>query len=87
MLKFETTANVGDIIKAFDFEPMADRPDSFVVGTVVSKNGIADVGYHAYKIEVLKHSREYEDMVGETVYVPFEVFGGSEHDNRVTKVV
>ena len=40
MLKFENTANVGDMIRAYDFEPMSDRPDSYLVGEVLEKGAI-----------------------------------------------
>ena len=31
MLKFESVAEIGDLIRAYDFEPMPDRPDSYVL--------------------------------------------------------
>jgi len=40
MLKFENTANVGDTIRAYDFRPMSDRPDSYLEGEVIEKGPI-----------------------------------------------
>lgn len=68
----------GDIIRGYDFKPMAGREDSYVEGEVVDSHN-TDQGYQAYKIrvtrdvfggEVLKgeHSR-----VGQIVYVPWRV--------------
>jgi hypothetical protein len=84
MLKFENVANVGDVIKAFDFEPINDPnyPDRFLVGRVVDK-GEVEFGYSAYTVEVLE-SPEYPERVGATMYVPFESF--MDYDNRVSLV-
>lgn len=91
MLKFEATAEVGDIIKAFDFEPIPGREDVYLVGKVIAKGDVG-VDYHAYLVECIydswvtardsdpKHSR-----VGRRIYVPFEL-SLCDHDNRVTKV-
>ena len=38
MLKFEGIANVGDIIRAYDFKPMAGRDDAFIEGVVEKAN-------------------------------------------------
>ena len=58
MLKFEALAKVGDTIKAFDFRPMSDRPDCYVVGKVIAKGNIPfsretmTGGFDAYTIAV-----------------------------------
>ena len=38
MLKFERVATVGDIIRAYDFKPMAGRDDAFIEGIVENAN-------------------------------------------------
>ncbi len=37
MAKFESLAEVGDRIKAFDFEPFPGRPEAYAIGTVIEK--------------------------------------------------
>jgi len=97
MIKFENTANVGDTIRAYDFRPMTDRPDSYLVGEVIEKGAIfvkpdpsatREVymcdGYTIFVKESVTGSVEYDiERVGRTMYVPFEMSGFSEFDNRV----
>ena len=82
MLKFENTAQVGDYIKAFDFQPMPDRPDSFVSGRVIDKGMFEGVA--AYKVAVHEDS-VFTDGSRLEVIVPFQV-SFMEYDTRVTKV-
>lgn len=93
MLKFENTAQVGDVIKAYDFKPMpeemkADYPDCFLVGRVVDKGDIHLPGgplmYRGYTVEILVERDGYTKY--ETAYVPFEV-SMMEYDERVSVVV
>lgn len=94
MLKFENTAKVGDIIKAYDFKPMADRPDVFLAGRVIEKGEMYQdfegrkvyIG-NGYTVEVLggdEKSREYRK--GTTMYVPFEI-DFMEFDERVQRII
>ena len=97
MLKFEGTANVGDTIRAYDFRPTPDRPDSYLVGEVVSKGAIfakphpdapREVymcdGYTVRVTESETGSFEHDvARLGCILYVPFEIGGPSEFDNRV----
>ena len=90
MLKFEALANVGDVIKAYDFKPMpeemkADYPDRFLVGRVIEKGDVKHprhnvVIYRGYTVEILVGRDGY--IKGETAFVPFEVSMG-EYDERV----
>jgi hypothetical protein len=87
MMKFEDTAEVGDLIKAFDFQPMSDREDSYIVGHVTDK-GLCENGYLAYTINVIHRviGGDIDDSHPEThSYVPFEVFF-MEYDERVSKI-
>ncbi len=82
-LKFQNKFKVGDKIKAFDFEPMPDRPDRFVVGSVIKVDATAQsqpgaLGYHI-KVEKDEPSGK---RVGQTIFVPYEI--GMDHDDRVT---
>ena len=80
---------IKDIIRGYDFKPIAGREDSFVEGEVVERNAVAECGYNAYKILVTRdvfggdqlpagmHSR-----VGKTVFVPWTV-SFNEYQGRV----
>lgn len=69
---------VGDILRSYDFKPMAGRGDSFVEGAVVEVNDLSQ-GFQAYKIEVTKDvfGGEVQEgkgsRVGQTVFVPYRV--------------
>ena len=87
MLKFENTAEVGDMIRALDFEPIPDRPDSYVTGRVVEKgaiyveiDGVERYLCHGYSI-VCQYCTNGK-RVGMTIYVPFES-GFTDFDTRV----
>lgn len=96
MLKFEALANVGDKIKAFDFKPMPDRDDSYLVGRVVAKGACyADFdgrrvhvcdGYTVYVTDSRSGSDAFDmKRVGTEMYVPFEV-DFMDYNERVTLV-
>ena len=99
MLKFENTANVGEMIRAYDFEPMPDRPDSYLIGEVIEKGAIyvkphpdasREVymcdGYTVRVTESVTCSEMYDsERVGAEMYVPFEM-SMSDFDNRVEVV-
>ena len=95
MMKFENTANIGDTIRAYDFQPMSDRPDSYLVGEVVAKGPIFGKlphsdrevymcdGYTVLVTESVTSSEMYDaERVGAEMYVPFEM-SMSDFDNRV----
>jgi hypothetical protein len=90
MLKFENLANVGDMIKAFDFKPMADRPDYFLTGIVLDKGMIKhpvhgfDM-YMAYTVKIVGQGEDNQYEIGEIAYVPFET-DFMEYDERVQLV-
>ena len=96
MLKFENTANVGDMIRAYDFQPMPYRPDSYLIGEVLEKGEIWAKPHHTFPRKVhmcngytvfVKDSETgsvNHDMerVGRIMYVPFEM-SLTDFDNRV----
>lgn len=95
MLKFENTANIGDIIKAYDFMPMSDRPDTFLAGRVIEKgacykeleDGRKVYLCDGYTVEVLggdEKSRRHRK--GQTMFVPFEM-DFMEFDERVSVII
>ena len=83
MLKYENVAEVGEVIKAYDFEPMQGRPDRFLIGRVTAK-GKTPMGFAGYTVTVTE-SPEHEARVGVEMYVPMEMMG-FDWDNRVSKV-
>lgn len=95
MLKFESLANIGDIIKSFDFKPMEGRPDYFLTGIVTAKGPMMQElpgGNHAYigegyTVKVIGGDAESVEMGRKdvTMYVPFEV-DFMEYDERVQLV-
>jgi Mg2+/Co2+ transporter CorB len=90
MMKFENTANINDTIKAFDFKPMPDRPDSFIVGKVIEKGDVIHpefnvVMFKGYTIEITESSNKNDSRIGDIGYVPFEV-DFLEYDERVQLV-
>jgi len=75
----------GDIIRAYDFKPMAGREDCFIEGQVIDAHS-TEQGYQAYKIRVTNDSwREGADdkgRIGIEMYVPWRV-DFSEFQGRV----
>ena len=78
MLKFAGIAKVGDIIRAYDFKPMAGRDDAFVEGIVEQVN-CTESGFNSYKVTVTADKfRKYEtkatpqNRVGQIVFVPHQ---------------
>ena len=79
MLKNSTLATVGDVIRGYDFKPMAGREDSFVEGVVEVVNDTT-MGYRAFKITATKdvfggenQPKGKHSRVGKIVFVPHEV--------------
>ena len=83
-LKFENTAEVGDIIKAFDFEPMPGRIDVYLIGKVTAK-GMTVMGYNGYTIDVTAVSGIEPPRHPMAMCVPFQI-SPLDYDGRVTLV-
>lgn len=85
MLKFEKAAVVGDVIRGYDFKPMAGREDCFVEGEVIDCNN-NEHGYKAFKIivskEVFGGEKITDNLIGKFVYVPHQV-SFMEYDARI----
>jgi len=82
MLKYENVAEVGDTIKALDFEPWVGREDVYLIGKVTDK-GMNELGYAAYTVKVLE-SPGFESRVGTTMYVPYQ--SNFDFEGRVCRV-
>ena len=76
------TAIVGDIVRSYDFKPMADRGDSYIEGIVIKKTD------STYSIAVQKRvfAGEGEPVeVGEYVVTHFQQTF-MEYEGRITKL-
>lgn len=85
----EMKVEVGDLIRAYDFEPCKGHPDVYVVG-VVREIGWIQGAYIGYTIDCVFDSwdriEEGKDgsRVGKTVYVPVQT--SLDYDGRVTRI-
>lgn len=84
MLKFENTANIGDTIKAYDFEPMEGRQERYLVGKVIDKGQSRQNGCSSYTVKITQQSEGNVYEIGQTVCVPFECT--FDYDERVQKI-
>ena len=78
----KNTAIVGDIVRSYDFKPMADRGDCYIEGIVIEK------GADHYKIAVQNRvwDGEVEPVeVGEYVVTHFQQLF-MEFEGRITKL-
>jgi len=87
VLKFQNTASVGDLIKAYDFKPMEGTEDVFMSGVVTAKGPVIDpesgfLVFRGYTIKILGGSECYKSQIGKTGYIPYEV-SIMEYDERV----
>lgn len=86
MLKYENTAEIGDVIKAYDYEPMEGRPSRFIVGRVIKKGDVVHPEYgvsmfKGFHIEITDADRNDDSRIGDIGYVPFETT--FDYDGRV----
>jgi len=86
MLKYENTAEIGDVIKAYDFEPLEGRPDHFIVGRVIKKGDVIhpEHGVSMFKgfhIEITGADSDDDSRIGDIGYVPFETT--FDYDGRI----
>lgn len=78
MLKFENVAKINDRIRAFDFEPMINRPSYFIEGKIV------DIKDHFFVIEVDTDTcfpDHEENRIGLLAKVPKEIRW--DYDDRI----
>lgn len=88
MLKYEGKFKGGDTIRAYDFEPMKGRLDSYIEGVVTGTKAIPEMGgARVYTIAITKDmpTTTHRDRTGDEGYVPMEVAFG-EYEGRVVKV-
>jgi hypothetical protein len=78
MLKFAGVADIGDIIRAYDFKPCAGRGDAYVEGEVEAITN--ECGFKAYKIKVsadkfigdVETIKTENNRIGQYIFAPFE---------------
>ena len=69
---------VKDIIRAYDFKPMAGREDCYLEGEVLDRNDNT-LGFQAFKVRVTRDVWAGEEQgdqsrrVGQIMYVPWRV--------------
>lgn len=82
MLKFEKVAQVGDVIRAYDFKPMLNREDIYLEGVVLEFSD--EPGFMAFKVRVINDvlASGKGKRVDEIVFVPMEVYF-MEWDGRI----
>ena len=87
-LKFENTAEVGDVIMAYDFPPNnPEMDDQYITGVVVEKGDVGSC--HGYKVRVINSESGCDEFdvkrIGTEMVVPFEMMI-LEHDQRVKRL-
>lgn len=87
MLKFENAAKTGQMIRGYDFKPMAGRNDCYVEGVVESISN--EMGFKAFKVTCTKdvfdgkeNAKGKGSRVGQIVFIPLEV-SFMEYDARI----
>jgi hypothetical protein len=90
MMKFENLAQVGDRLKAFDFQPMRDDGGAWVKGEVVKRHEFGNkhketlIPFSCYIVKCEESSHD-QYKVGEEVFVPYEI-DLLEYEERVKKL-
>jgi hypothetical protein len=81
MLKYENLANIGDVIRAYDF--MGNK-EAFIEGTIIAKGAVhtpsGQYMYEAYTIKIEKDGADW-NREGDEGYIPFET--SMDYDGRV----
>lgn len=85
LLKYENVAEVGDMIKAYDFKPCSDRKEQYVIGRVKAKGTVNIQGgsFKAYTIEVIEDT-VFPAGARQEIYVPMQT--GFDFNERITLV-
>ena len=78
----ESKAEVGEVIRSYDFQPMSDRPSSYVEGVVISKQ---DYMYHIAVQNRVFAGKKEQVQVGEPVQPPWRLVM-MDYEDRITKV-
>lgn len=89
-MKYENVAEIGQKIRAYDFQPMEGREDQYIEGAVLDKGWVVhpETGqklFKGYTIEIDADCDNDGDRIGDTGYVPFETT--FDFDGRVQKVI
>jgi len=71
--------SVGDVIKAYDFEPRRGEPEAYVIGKIDSVEFERD----AFRVSVLEDT-VFRKGFRRSMFVPFPGRARSDFENRVT---
>ena len=86
MLKHESTAQVGDVIRSYDFRGMPEHIEGEVVAKGWIKHPVHGFDmYKGYTIQIQKDTLGKGSRVGDLGYVPFET-DFMEYDGRIELV-
>lgn len=89
-MKYENVAEIGQKIRAYDFQPMEGRQDQYIEGVVVDKGWVVHPKtgqqvFMGYTIEIDADCDDGGDRIGDKGYVPFETT--FDFEGRVQKVI
>ena len=86
MFKHEATAQLGDVIRSYDFRGMPEHIEGVVVDKGMIRHPVHGYEMYAgYTIQITKDTMGTGSRVGDTGYVPFET-DFMEYDERVELV-
>ena len=84
MLKYETLATVGDVIRGYDFR---GSKGAYIQGTVLAKGEVVDAKgryiFNGYTIQVEVDGAEF-GRENDVAYIPFET--STDYDGRVERI-
>ena len=86
MFKHEATAQVGDVIRAYDFRGDSAHIEGVVIDKGMIRHPVLGVEMYAgYTVQITKDTMAEGSRAGDTGYVPFET-DFMEYDERVELV-
>ena len=86
MFKHEATAQVGDVIRAYDFRGDSAHIEGVVIDKGMIRHPVLGVEMYAgYTVQITKDTMGKGSRAGDTGYVPFET-DFMEYDSRVELV-
>ena len=86
MFKHEATAQVGDVIRAYDFRGDSAHIEGVVIDKGMIRHPVLGVELYAgYTVQITKDTMGKGSRAGDTGYVPFET-DFMEYDSRVELV-
>lgn len=84
-LKYENSFEIGDRIRAYDFQPMEGRNECYLEGVIVDTT--TEPGYRAFVVECdtdVFDGLMHDTRIGHKIFVPMET--SNDYDGRITSV-